>query len=160
MSEIKAIFFDQDGVIIDTERDGHRVAFNKTFNFFNLNFEWDVDDYHDLLQIAGGKERIKYYLHSHNIRFNNDLAEEEAFINKIHNYKTETFIKNLIESGQLPLRPGIHRFMQEAEKLTVLGFCTTSHERTARAITQQILRDIHFEFVLAGDIVSKEETRS
>ena len=26
MARIKAIFFDQDGVIIDTERDGHRVA--------------------------------------------------------------------------------------------------------------------------------------
>jgi phosphoglycolate phosphatase-like HAD superfamily hydrolase len=44
MAEIKAVLFDQDGVIIDTERDGHRVSFNMTFKEFGYNFEWGVDE--------------------------------------------------------------------------------------------------------------------
>ena len=47
MAKIKALIFDQDGVIIDTERDGHRVAFNQTFKEFGYDFEWDVEKYHD-----------------------------------------------------------------------------------------------------------------
>src|SRR3989304_2732853 len=61
MSQIKAVFFDQDGVIIDTERDGHRVSFNMTFKEFGFTDEWSVDYYHELLQIAGGKERMKHH---------------------------------------------------------------------------------------------------
>ena len=62
MGKIKALFFDQDGVIIDTERDGHRVSFNMTFKEFGFTDEWSVDYYHELLQIAGGKERMKHHL--------------------------------------------------------------------------------------------------
>ena len=61
MAEIKAVFFDQDGVIIDTERDGHRVSFNMTFKEFGFTDEWSVEYYHELLQIAGGKERMKHH---------------------------------------------------------------------------------------------------
>ena len=50
MSKIKAVFFDQDGVIIDTERDGHRVAFNRTFKEFGYDFEWSVEEYHKSLK--------------------------------------------------------------------------------------------------------------
>ena len=52
MTQIKAVFFDQDGVIIDTERDGHRVSFNMTFKEFGFTDEWSVEYYHELLQIA------------------------------------------------------------------------------------------------------------
>ena len=45
MAEIKAVIFDQDVVIIDTERDGHRVEFNKTFKEFGFDIEWSVDKY-------------------------------------------------------------------------------------------------------------------
>jgi beta-phosphoglucomutase-like phosphatase (HAD superfamily) len=55
VGSIQAIFFDQDGVIIDTERDGHRVSFNETFKEFGFSFEWGVAEYHELLQISGCK---------------------------------------------------------------------------------------------------------
>ena len=61
MAEIKAVFFDQDGVIIDTERDGHRVAFNQTFKEFGFDVEWDIETYGGLLKIGGGKERMRHY---------------------------------------------------------------------------------------------------
>jgi HAD superfamily hydrolase (TIGR01509 family) len=85
------------------------------------------------------------------------LADEEELIKKLHKRKTDLFIE-LIESGSLPLRPGIRRFMQEVNDLgLVLGICTTSDERAARAIAYKILAGIRFDFVLAGDIVKKKK---
>ena len=150
---IKAIFFDQDGVIIDTERDGHRVAFNETFKHYGYDFEWDVDYYHELLQVAGGKERMKHHLHTKGFGVEVKPEDEEQLIKEMHKYKTQTFIE-LIESGKLPLRPGVKRFMQEGmDAGLILGVCTTSNVKSAQAVAYNILKDIKFEFVLAGDMV-------
>ncbi len=157
MAEIKGFFFDQDGVIIDTERDGHRVAFNKTFKEFGYDFQWDVEEYHQLLQIAGGKERMRHYLHTKGFGVPVKPEEEDELIKKLHKRKTEIFIE-LIESGQLPLRPGIHRIMKEINEMGLkLGICTTSNEKAAHAVAYKILEDIKFDFVLAGDVVKKKK---
>jgi len=154
---IKAILFDQDGVIIDTERDGHRVSFNMTFKEFGYNFEWGVDEYHQLLQIAGGKERMKHYLHTKGFGVPVKPEEEEDLIKALHKRKTALFV-DLIASGKLPLRPGIKRFMQEAMAAKLkIGVCTTSNEEAARTLTTQILKDIKFDIVLAGDVVKKKK---
>ncbi len=157
MAQIKAIFFDQDGVIIDTERDGHRVSFNMAFQEFGYDVDWGVDYYHELLQIAGGKERMKHHLETKG--FGKEVKPEQVdeVIKALHKRKTALFIE-LIESGKLPLRPGIHRFMKEAmDAGLIIGVCTTSNEQAAHAIAYKILSDIKFNFVLAGDIVSKKK---
>ena len=157
MGTIQAIFFDQDGVIIDTERDGHRVSFNETFKEFGFSFEWGVAEYHELLQISGGKERMKHYLQTKG--FGKPVPPEQAddLIARMHKRKTALFIE-MVESGRLPLRPGIHRFMREAVAAGLkLGVCTTSSEKAAHAIAYQILKDIPFEVVLAGDVVEKKK---
>ena len=137
MPDIKAIFFDQDGVIIDTEKDGHRVAFNETFKEFGYDFRWDVEKYHELLEVSGGKERMRLLNH--------------------HQRKTEIFTQ-LIESGKLPLRTGVKRLMQEAlDAGFILGVCTTANERSANAIARGMLGDINFKFILAGDVVKKKK---
>ena len=157
MAQIKAIFFDQDGVIIDTERDGHRVSFNMTFKEFGYDVDWDVDYYHELLQIAGGKERMKHHLETKGFGKEVKPGEVDELIKAMHKRKTALFIE-LIESGKLPLRPGIHRFMQEAMQAgLIIGVCTTSNEQAAHAIAYKVLSDIEFNFVLAGDIVSKKK---
>ena len=154
---IKAILFDQDGVIIDTERDGHRVSFNMTFKEFGYNFEWGVDEYHELLQIAGGKERMKRYLHTKGFGVPVKPEEEEDLIKRLHKRKTDLFVE-LVKSGKLPLRPGVKRFMQEAMAAGLkIGVCTTSNEEAARTLTTQILKDIQFDVVLAGDVVKKKK---
>jgi HAD superfamily hydrolase (TIGR01509 family) len=157
MSKIKALIFDQDGVIIDTERDGHRMAFNQTFKEFGYDFEWGVEKYHELLQVSGGKERMRHYLHTEGFGVEVKPEEEDALIKSMHKKKTETFI-GLIESGKLPLRPGVKRLMQEAiDAGLTLGVCTTSNERAAQAVAYGILKDLKFDFVLAGDVVSKKK---
>ena len=58
---MKALIFDCDGVLADTERDGHRVAFNRAFAARGLESRWDVPTYGELLKVAGGKERMRHW---------------------------------------------------------------------------------------------------
>ena len=153
MGKLKAVFFDQDGVIIETEKDGHRVAFNTAFKEFGMDFEWDSDYYHDLLKVGGGKERIKYYLDKINYDGMEYKINPDKFIKKIHLRKTEIFVE-LIKSAKLPLRPGIRRLMEEITHRGVfLGICTTSNEKAALAVEKYMLQGIKVNLILAGDIV-------
>ncbi len=153
MSRIRAFIFDQDGVIVDTERDGHRVAFNRTFAEFGFPVEWGIEEYHGLLQVGGGKERMTHYLQSRGFGAPIPAADVPELMQRLHRRKTDLFVE-LIESGALPLRPGVRRIMQEAVDLgLMLGICTTSNERAAQAIAHGLLKEIPFQFVLAGDVV-------
>ncbi len=157
MSELKAIFWDQDGVIIDTEKDGHRVAFNKMFQANGYDFEWDVDTYGELLQISGGKERMRHYFSEKGIILEGIPEKDAELLLTLHKKKTAIFVE-MIESGILPLRAGVKRLMQEALGAGLrLGVCTTANERSANAIARGMLGDINLEFVLAGDVVSKKK---
>src|SRR3972149_4565562 len=157
MAQIKGVFFDQDGVIIDTERDGHRVSFNDTFKEFGFGFEWDVDEYHELLQVAGGKERMKHYYQTKGFGAEVKPEELDDLIARMHKRKTAVFIE-LIESGRLPLRPAIRRFMKEIMAAGLkIGVCTPSNEKAAQAVAHKILGDVPFDLVLAGDVVSKKK---
>ncbi len=157
MAQMKAVFFDIDGVIIDTERDGHRVSFNMTFKEFGFTDEWSVDHYHDLLQIAGGKERMKHHWQTQGFSKPVPETEIDELIKAMHKRKTAIFV-DLIESLKLPLRAGVHRFMREAMQAGLkIAVCTTSNEQAAKAVTEKALPDIKFDLVLAGDVVSKKK---
>lgn len=157
MQELKAIFFDMDGTIVDTEKDGHRVAFNEAFSRSGIHAEWSVEEYHQLLQIAGGKERMKFYF-QHNGK--NCIPPEKPLgelVQHLHLLKTEIFV-SLIETGMLPLRPGIKRIMKEANEMGILlGICTTSNEKAVKAIVNSLLADIKIDLILAGDVVTKKK---
>ena len=52
---VKALIFDCDGVIADTERFGHLPAFNQTFEEFGLPISWTEEEYAVKLKIGGVK---------------------------------------------------------------------------------------------------------
>ncbi len=157
MSELKAIFWDQDGVIIDTEKDGHRVAFNKMFKEFGHDYQWSVDTYGELLAISGGKERMRHYFTEKGIILEGDPEKDAELLLTLHKKKTAIFVE-MVESGILPLRAGVKRLMKEAMEAGLrLGVCTTANERSANAIARGMLGEIDLEFVLAGDVVSKKK---
>jgi HAD superfamily hydrolase (TIGR01509 family) len=157
MSELKAIFWDQDGVIIDTEKDGHRVAFNKMFKDVGHDFEWSVETYGELLAISGGKERMRHYFTEKGIILEGDPEKDAELLLTLHKKKTAIFVE-MVESGILPLRAGVKRLMKEAMEAGLrLGVCTTANERSANAIAKGMLGEIDLEFVLAGDVVSKKK---
>jgi HAD superfamily hydrolase (TIGR01509 family) len=152
MGAIRAIFFDQDGVIADTEPDGHRAAFNQAFRDLGLPWEWGVEGYGELLQVSGGKERLRHFL-----RRAGGTGDAEALVRRLHRRKTEIF-SGLIAAGRLPLRPGVRRLMREALAAGVrLAICTTSDPAAAAAIAGTLLAGIRFEFILAGDVVARKK---
>jgi len=155
---MKAIIFDCDGVLVDTERDGHRVAFNKAFAKKGYAIEWGVELYGKLLEVSGGKERMKHYFDSYG--WPRDIADKDALIKELHKLKTDFFMQ-IIESGELPLRPGVARLVDEAIAADVtLAVCSTSHERAVNLVVEKLLgpkRKARFRAILAGDVVSKKK---
>jgi HAD superfamily hydrolase (TIGR01509 family) len=155
---MKALIFDCDGVLVDTERDGHRVAFNRAFAVKGYDIEWDVELYGKLLEVAGGKERMRHYLDSNG--WPAETVDKDALIKELHKLKTDLFMQ-IIESGQLPLRPGVARLIDEAISANVtLAICSTSNERAVNLVAGRLLgpeRKAHFSEILAGDVVSKKK---
>lgn len=157
MAEIRALFFDQDGVIVDTERNGHRVAFNRSFQEFGIDAFWDEERYHRLLQVGGGKERMRRYFEEEG-NFRELSADElDQKIRALHGRKTE-ILTEMLRAGELPLRPGVRRTMEAANRRGIpIGICTTSNEKTAETIAATLLAGIELAFILAGDVVSRKK---
>ena len=152
---LQALLFDVDGTLADTERDGHRVAFNLAFRDAGLDWEWDAELYGKLLAVTGGKERIRFYLENFNRDFEtpDDL---DAFIAALHQAKTAHYTALLAE-GKIPLRSGVERLLQEARAAGLrLAIATTTTPANVEALLVHTLGADSldwFEVIAAGDIV-------
>ncbi len=159
MSLLQALVFDVDGTLADTERDGHRVAFNRAFAEAGLDWDWTPPLYGELLSVTGGKERIQHYLRHYNTAFEGppDLA---GFIAELHRSKTRHYTAMLAE-GAIPLRPGVRRLLEEARDAGVrLAIATTTTPENVTALIDNTLPAgamSWFEVIGAGDIVPSKK---
>ena len=154
-SNLQAFLFDVDGTLSDTERDGHRVAFNRAFDEFGIGWDWSVDTYGALLAVTGGKERMKFYCDKY-LDAGGIPEGIDELIPQLHQAKTRHYTE-LLSTGAIPLRPGVERLLREARdrgyRLAVAT--TTTPENVTALLTHTLGEDsiAWFEVIAAGDIV-------
>lgn len=153
------MIFDVDGTLSETERDGHRVAFNQAFQAIGLDWHWDVADYGQLLAVSGGKERIYHYIQSHESEMP-AVSDREAFVQDIHALKTQRYIA-LLKAGEIGLRPGVERVLREARQAGVrLAIATTTTAENVRVLLECNLGPDSpewFDEIGAGDVVDRKK---
>ncbi len=156
MTKLQALIFDIDGTLADTERHGHRIAFNLAFTEAGLDWHWSEKLYEELLSVAGGKERIQYYLQ----RYRSDylqLVNLTTEIARLHQLKIEHY-RQLLNKGSISLRPGVKRIIVEAKERGLrLAIATTSTLPNAMMLLEQALDPTWFEVIAAGDIVAAKK---
>lgn len=155
-----ALIFDCDGVLADTELQGHLPAFNATFAEAGLPVQWGQDEYVALLHIGGGKERMATALAPVlTARGLGSVDERAALIADLHARKTERYT-TLVRSGAVPPRPGVRRLAEEADAAGwQLAVASTSAEASVRAVLATAVGpDLAARFeVFAGDAVARKK---
>lgn len=152
---LQALIFDVDGTLADTERDAHRVAFNRAFDDAGLDWHWDVPVYGELLAVTGGKERLLHYVARHRpaLPADRDLA---SLVAELHRAKTRHYVE-LIASGAVPLRPGVASLIDDARAAGLrLAIATTTTPENVTALLEHSLAPgatAWFECIGAGDVV-------
>ncbi len=119
MNNLKTVFWDLDGTIADTELNGHRIAYNEAFNEYSLKWNWTRDIYLDLLNIGGGKKRMKFY----SIKQRDHLTNTD--INHLYKLKTK-YYQQLIETGAILPRRGVLRLINELNSNNISQWVVTT----------------------------------
>ncbi len=135
---LKALIWDVDGTVAETERDGHRVAFNAAFEALGLPWRWDVVHYGRLLEVTGGRERL---LHDMATRADAPAtaAERDALARELHGRKNLAYAE-IVARGGINARPGVLRLMDECRAAGVmLAVATTTSRSNVVALFESLL---------------------
>ena len=158
-----ALLFDCDGVLAETERDGHRVAFNRAFAEFGLDVHWSPARYGALLAVAGGKQRLRRYFDEagwpSNAGDRGHADDPDRLIAGVHARKTEIF-REIVQAGEMPPRPGVVRLADAALAAGIaVAVCSTSDAAAVRAVVETVLGPERARRigVFAGDAVAAKK---
>jgi len=161
----KALIFDCDGVLGDTEQYGHLPAFNQMWREMGVPWQWSVEEYGRKLKIGGGKERMASLFQEPAFlaAYPSCPAGEEArkeMIAAWHKRKSAIY-KEIILSGRIPPRPGVRRLSEEALAAGwILAVASTSAKESVEAVLRHAVGEEtanRFALVLAGDVVKAKK---
>jgi beta-phosphoglucomutase-like phosphatase (HAD superfamily) len=151
---LEALILDVDGTLADTE-EAHRRAFNEAFEEHGLDWHWTKQQYAELLRTTGGKERITAFIGGLPL---DPVARSAAMarVPALHKTKTDNYMR-IVHSGEVPLREGVERLLDEARAAgVVLGIATTTTFDNIKALLQTSLGPHalgRFAVIGAGDQV-------
>lgn len=123
-SPLEAVVFDVDGTLVDSERHGHRVAFNEAFAVLGMPDRWGEEEYGELLAVTGGQRRLTAYLVGSGL----SQSEAEPLAERLHRIKTGGF-RDMARSGAVPLVPGVRRLVTGLQRWGVRLFVATTGSR-------------------------------
>ncbi len=156
---IRALIWDVDGTLAETEDEGHRPAFNLAFEEAGLPWRWDSPLYGELLAVTGGKERMLAYWR----RVDPEAAaapDAAALIRRLHERKTAHYLA-LLDGGAVRLRPGVEAWIRaaHAQGLRQAIATTTTPDNVTRLLDVTLGDEGHrfFEVVGAGDVVAAKK---
>jgi len=156
---LKALIFDVDGTLADTERNGHRIAYNKAFEELGVKWHWSADTYAELLSVTGGKERMKYFVENYQPELPADRSLQEL-IAEIYMTKTRIF-NQMLQKGLIPLRSGVARLFKEARESGIrLAIATTTAPSNVKYLLSSNLGEESlgwFDIIAAGDDVENKK---
>lgn len=159
---MRALILDCDGVLADTERDGHRPAFNQTFREFGVPVVWSEEEYGVKLRIGGGKERMASLLTPELVAkagLPADPKGQKRAIAEWHRRKSEIY-GAFVREGRLPGRPGVRRIIEDAAAHGWrLAVASTSAEESVRRVLEHVAGEaLAARFVVvAGDAVPRKK---
>jgi HAD superfamily hydrolase (TIGR01509 family) len=152
-----ALLFDCDGVLAETERDGHRVAFNRAFADLGIDAHWSMVRYGELLAVAGGKERLRR--HFTEAGWPDGWPDPDRLVAELHRRKTDIF-QDMVQQGEMPLRAGVARLIDAAIDAGMpVAVCSTANPAAVRALLETGLGPERARgiAVYAGDLVTAKK---
>lgn len=149
-----ALLWDVDGTLAETERDGHRLAFNLALAEAGLPWQWSVEEYGTLLRISGGRERL-----SHDLTLREGVIPDPARVEALQASKQRHYA-TLLAQGAIQLRPGVRRLIEAAREAGwSQAIVTTSGRQAVEALVQHQLKDLASAFTvwICGEDVGRKK---